>query len=127
MDIGNSSEARSLIKDILNHEYGNGYYESIASGLTKTKDPNSISQNTLNSVNAALNSSYGRSVINQSFDDHLQQSESYVNDLESRLGIQLTLGAKVSLGDLNNQIPIHQNGNTESLLRRAASNDGIVK
>ena len=121
LDLAKNSNARTLMKDILNHQYGKGYYESVESllkgdnhsfdSVSATKDKTKI--------NNALSSDYGRKAIDQDFVSAIDKIVSHIDSVESRLGITLSAGEKLMLADYHNQYTLSLDNTTKnSMLKK---------
>jgi Ca2+-binding RTX toxin-like protein len=126
LDLGGDKFARQTMENILNHEYGKGYYESIQAKVELKRAPNALDKATVEKINNALSGDYAKKQIDYAFEVKLNKTENYINDLEGRLGVKLSFEAKVSIGDMYNQFPpFKKNGGSEVFLKNAGK-DGVV-
>lgn len=103
MDVGNNTNAAALLQKIVDHQHGDGYYNTIKPQVEMIKNPNSLDATTKNKIDVALSSDYGKQQINQQFVKDINNITYHINNVESSLGIKLSQGEKLMLADYHNQ------------------------
>jgi len=119
----NNEDAAETIKDILDYEYGIEYYQSIEEKLRTPRDPNILSQEDIEKINKALDSEYGRKMINEAFEMHL---DGYLHDMQQLLqrnGAIATLGGIIGLADIKNHVDLKQGRQTEQAIKKITKNE----
>ena len=115
-DLSVNKEGRELIQNILDHEYGKEYYLSIEDSLTQAKNPNSLDENTINKINEALSSEYGKALINEDFVKAVDKVCAHIEKVEKVLNISLSNGEKMMLADYHNQYGLSINSSSSASL-----------
>ncbi len=114
LDIANNSTASDLMKNILDHEYGEGYYDSVESLLKGDSRSFDNYSDIKNEINSALSSEYGQNAINTNFVSEVNNIATHINTVETMLGITLSNGEKLMLADYHNQYNLSLNTTTSN-------------
>ncbi len=115
-DLSVNSDGRALIKDILDNEYGTQYYLNIEDDLTVARDSTSLSSETINEINQALSSDYGKEKINEDFIKAVNEITEHIDNVETRLNTELSDGEKLMLADYHNQYGLSLNSSSSAAL-----------
>jgi len=125
LDLANNSHARDVLKDILINSGtitdGKAFYDSIASKILIKGDTMALSTDEINTINTALQSTYGKNKLNQDFANEVKDTAEHVQTIIDKIiadpntpqGVKDALKTdemKIFLADYHNQFRLDDNG-----------------